>query len=58
MFVDMCACRNVAAGDTNGVAQFDDGRTCFNWVHRKFVPRRNRLQKLYAMFLATSLTGG
>ena len=58
MFVDMGACRNVAAGDTNRMAQFDDGRACFNWVHRKFMPRRNRLQKLYTMFFASSLTGG
>ena len=58
MVVNMGACRNIAAGDTNGVAQFDDGRTCFNWAHRKFVSCRHRLQKLCAMFFATNLTGG
>ena len=58
MVVDMGACRNVANGDTNRMGQFDDGRACFNCVDRKFVPRRNRLQKLYTMFFASSLTGG
>jgi hypothetical protein len=54
----MGACRNVAACDANCVAQFDDGRAFFNLADRKFVPRRNRLQKLYTMFFASSLTGG
>ena len=58
MVVDMGACRNVAAGDTNGMAQFDDRSACTNWVDRKFVSCRYRLHKRYTMFFATSLTGG